>query len=313
MNVCRSVFFLLLIGSFGGNVALAAPQGTAGPTTIRRVAVLGSTGSLELEITASERVTPQTQVISNPDRLVIDFPNAVPGSSLRNLVINRGAVKEVRVGLFSANPPITRVVVDLREPQAYQLFPSSNGVIVKLPSVGRTRLASFTTQFEVVNDDTEPQPEPAAAAPAAPAARYRVDYQNGNLTIWADKATLSEVLYEVQRKTGADIAIPSGAEQESVFASLGPGPARDVLASLLNGTNYNVVMVGSGTKPEQLRSVILTMKSDALPYNAAAPAVPMAQPAEDPNAAPPPDPNAPPAPAPNAPPVPEPLPQNIPQ
>lgn len=313
MNFCRSMFFLLLIAGCGGNVALAAPQGTAGTATIRRVAVLGSSGSLELEISASERVTPQAQVINNPERLVIDFPNAVPGSSLHNLPINRGAVKEVRVGLFSTNPPVTRVVVDLREPQPYQLFPSGNAIIVKLPSGGRTRPVSFTTQFEVVNDDAEPQPEPSAAAPVTPAARFRVDYQNGNLTIWADKATLSEVLYEVQRKTGADIAIPSGAEQESVFATLGPGPARDVLASLLNGTNYNVVMVGSGTNPEQLRSVILSLKTDALPYNAAVPATPIAQPAGDPNAPPPPDPNAPPAPDPNAPPAQEPIPQDIPQ
>jgi hypothetical protein len=290
MNYSRSALLLLLVAGLGSMPLFAAPQANEAPASIRRVAVLGGTGSLELEIDANARINPQTQLIANPDRLVIDFPNAVPGNSLHDLAVNRGAVKGVRVGLFSANPPVTRVVVDLRKPQDFQLFPSGNNIIVKLPvpdsqvaAVHRPQLAAFTTQFEVVTD-TEPEPAPAAA-PAQPAPRFRVDYQGGKLSIWADKATLAEVLYEVQRKTGADIAIPSGAEQESVFANLGPGLPRDVLTSLLNGTNYNVVLVGSATNPDELRSVILTVKGDAsadVPANNATLPPPVPVPQENP-------------------------------
>jgi hypothetical protein len=52
------------------------------------------------------------------------------------------------------------------------------------------------------------------------------------------------VLFEVQRQTKAEIDIPAGAEQEQVVADLGPAPVRDVLAALLNGSNYNFIFVG---------------------------------------------------------------------
>jgi hypothetical protein len=100
------------------------------------------------------------------------------------------------------------------------------------------------------------QPEPQAP-PQTPA--VSVAYENGMLTIHADKATLSQVLYEVHLRTQADIAIPAGAEQEQVIADLGPGPACDVLAQLLNGSAYNFIFVGD---EGSLQRVILTPKQD---------------------------------------------------
>jgi hypothetical protein len=82
-----------------------------------------------------------------------------------------------------------------------------------------------------------------------------VSFVNGLLSIHAEKATLAQVLFEVQRQTRADIAIPAGAEQEEVAADLGPAPARDVLAALLNGSHYNFIFVGNELSLEQ---VILT-------------------------------------------------------
>jgi hypothetical protein len=97
------------------------------------------------------------------------------------------------------------------------------------------------------------------------------------LSIWADKVTLAELLNEVHRQTGADIPIPAGAEQELVVANLGPAPAPDVLASLLNGSRFNFIMVGSSENPAQLRSVLLSPKGGTMrqpfPYS---PPVPIA-------------------------------------
>ena len=85
-------------------------------------------------------------------------------------------------------------------------------------------------------------------------------FENGRLRIHADKATLAQVLFEVQRQTQAEIAIPAGAEQEQVVADLGPAPARDVLAALLNGSAYNFVFVGTELTLEQ---VILTRRDSS--------------------------------------------------
>jgi hypothetical protein len=95
-----------------------------------------------------------------------------------------------------------------------------------------------------------------------PAVAPRVQYSNGELTIVAHNSTLSDVLKAVKQQTGADLEIPPNAT-ERVVADVGPGPARNVLAELLNGTHFNYVMVGSATDPTAVQSIVLTAKSGA--------------------------------------------------
>jgi len=52
------------------------------------------------------------------------------------------------------------------------------------------------------------------------------------------QASLAEVLAEVHHRTGADITMPPGAGQEPIIADLGPAPAREVMATLLNGSPF---------------------------------------------------------------------------
>jgi hypothetical protein len=102
---------------------------------------------------------------------------------------------------------------------------------------------------------------PMDQIPAAPA---KVSYQNGLLTISAQNSTLSEILHEVQRLTGASIDIPqNSAANERVVTSLGPGAPRDVLAGLLNGSSFNYVMLGSNSDPAAVSSVVLISRSSS--------------------------------------------------
>src|SRR5690348_3882704 len=98
------------------------PANAASAATIRRVYVLGAGQNVEVEITASQPVNPSAQEVKNPERLVLDFPDALPASELRNISVNRGEVKAVRVGLLTKTPPVTRVVIDLESSRHYQLF-----------------------------------------------------------------------------------------------------------------------------------------------------------------------------------------------
>jgi len=93
-----------------------------------------------------------------------------------------------------------------------------------------------------------------------PAVAPRVKYDGGELTIVAHNSTLGDVLKAVRQQTGAELDIPPNAS-ERVVADLGPGPARDVIAQLLNGTHFNYVMVGSATDPTAVQSIVLTPKS----------------------------------------------------
>jgi len=322
MRIWRHFGVPLMVASLScaaasGQTAPAKPsqRTSKNDARVRHVLVRGTGAAMEVEIqTSGTPVEPDTQAITGPDRIVVDFPGALPAADLRALKVNRGALKAVRSGLFFSNPPITRIVLDLTEPQAYQISTNKisateNSIIIKLapgkpavagqtaaqnsgrqkpsspnPSASPARLQNATlstatratsvrsakivtassnrTAAQVSNPAVAVAAPPVSTeqpAPAKPA--VTVTFENGMLTIHSDRATLAQVLFEVHLRTHAEIAIPSGAEQEEVFADLGPGAARDVLGSLLNGSPYNFIFVGTETSLEQ---VILSRRDPSI-------------------------------------------------
>ncbi len=105
-------------------------------------------------------------------------------------------------------------------------------------------------------------PLPQVPMDQIPSTPPQVSYQGGMLTIVAQNSSLGDILREVHKHTGATIEVPSNAT-ERVATRLGPGPARDVLASLLNGSAFNYVLVGSTSDPTSVASITLTTKSAA--------------------------------------------------
>ena len=292
------------------NALTSAQSASPSGARVQHVLVRGSGAAMEVEIqTSGNPLAPDTQAIAGPDRIVVDFPGALPAAELHALEVNRGALKRIRAGLFFNDPPITRIVLDLAEPQSYRISTMPNAVVIKLgeanggnqsqvslnpvtqrPADARSQTAYVppaqaarlqnallpagtkvtTAQVSAVVTRTPASrmvsqattaPIPAGVngtlAPLPPPPPVTVTYTDGMLRIRAQRATLAEVLYEVQRQTQAEIAIPAGAEQERVVADLGPAPARDVLGALLNGSHYNFVFVGNELALER---VILTLR-----------------------------------------------------
>jgi hypothetical protein len=241
----------------------AACQAPAVPS-IRQVKVLGGQGQVEIEIEASDRIQPHVNVLTGPDRLVVDFVNAVPGARLRNQTVSRGEVKGLRVGLFSANPPVTRVVVLLNGPQPYQVFPSGRNVIVKVGAGGAGETAGLHSGSPpaLVNTNYAAAGAHLSVPITLSKPALEVSFRRGLLSISSNKASLSEVLFEVHKQTGAEIAIPAGAEQEQVVAEIGPAPAPEVLAQLLNGSRFNFLILSSSSDPRALDRVILSSRPE---------------------------------------------------
>jgi AMIN domain len=245
-------------------VAPFASQAQSVPS-IRRVQVLHSAGHVEIEIEASDRIIPQTNVLTGPDRLVVDFVNARPSAQLRNLAVNRAEVKNLRVGLFLSDPPVTRVVLDLNGPQPYQVFPSGKTVMVKIGGSASTQSAEFhPAPGAVLLNANYPAQSPQVSTPSAPVVKPRleVSFQDGLLSIRSNKANLSEILFAIHQRTGAEIEIPAGAEQEQVAAAIGPAPAPEVLAHLLNGSRFNFMILSSATDAHAVDRVILSPRAE---------------------------------------------------
>ena len=149
----------------------------------------------------------------------------------------------------------------------------------------------------------QPVPSPQAASPVAqtapsmlqqPAGEAQVNFTGDTLSIRADNSSLSAILHQVAGKSGMQIEGLSG--DERVFGTFGPAAPRDVLADLLNGTPYNLVLlgdVGDGA-PRELILTPATHAGAAAPPPATATAD---EASNEPEAAevPPPPPEAPPA------------------
>jgi AMIN domain len=262
-----AVVFVLWVAT---SVAIPVKVRAQAVPSIRQVQVLRGGTQVEIEIESSAPIVPQTNELGGPDRLLVDFVNAKPGAQLRNQLVNRAEVKDVRVGLFSADPPVTRIVLDLNGPQPYQVFPSGRTTIVKIGAgggeAGELKPISESTLTAAGNSaQAAPVPAPAPAKPS-----LEVSFHDGMLAISADRATLSDVLFAVHQRTGAEIGIPAGAEQEKIAVQLGPAPAAEVLAQLLNGSKFNFLILSSANDPHALDQVILSPRAEGpMPVQAA--------------------------------------------
>jgi hypothetical protein len=115
----------------------------------------------------------------------------------------------------------------------------------------------------------QPQLPPLPSGPTGPiqqipldsiaAVPPRVSYENGQLTIVAPNSTLGDILRAVRKQTGADIDVPDA--RERVATTIGPGPAQEVMAELLNGSRFNYILLGSPQDPKSLTRVVLVARS----------------------------------------------------
>ncbi len=109
-----------------------ATPAPSGPVQVQNVAVVHGSDGIEVEVSASAPLQPQTTTLTRPDRVVIDFPNSVPAGRPRAIKVNAGDVRSVRMGRFQSNPPVTRVVIDLDAPQEFDLVENGSKLLVRL-------------------------------------------------------------------------------------------------------------------------------------------------------------------------------------
>lgn len=99
----------------------------------------------------------------------------------------------------------------------------------------------------------------------------QVSFQNNQLTIVAPNSTLADILRAVKKTTGAEIEVPAAPER--VVTRIGPGPAREVIAELLNGSRFNYVLLGAPGDDNSLTRVVLVQKNGSQEIPAPAPQV----------------------------------------
>ncbi len=107
--------------------------------------------------------------------------------------------------------------------------------------IGRTNAKAVAPE-----QPAAPAPQPPPKAPDWPVDNKptpaTVVWDAQGLSISANNSSLDQILHEVSRDTGAKVEGLS--QDQRVFGSYGPGEPRDVLSQVLEGSGYNVLMLG---------------------------------------------------------------------
>jgi hypothetical protein len=108
-------------------------ESASGPFTIQNVSVGCEDTQPCVQIrTRGKASLPSLSTLTNPDRVVMDFPDAMLSPAIQGIKVGRGLVKDVRTAQHTAQSSHTRVVIDLTEKCDYELRTVTNGVVLKV-------------------------------------------------------------------------------------------------------------------------------------------------------------------------------------
>jgi len=111
------------------NSAVPAPSpAPIPPAEISKVDVVPTGDTLKINVALTGSVLPRVLVATNPDRLVLELPNTRAAAKQQHIAVNQGDVKDLRIGLTSTAPLVTRLVVDLAAAAPYALAKVGNTV-----------------------------------------------------------------------------------------------------------------------------------------------------------------------------------------
>jgi len=95
-------------------------------------------GEMRLQVDATGPIATETNVLTNPDRLVVDFLQAALRTQAREIPINAAGVQRIRTAQFQVKPYVTRLVFDLSQPMELQVTtaPKTYAITIQLRPKG---------------------------------------------------------------------------------------------------------------------------------------------------------------------------------
>lgn len=101
-------------------------------------------------------------------------------------------------------------------------------------------------------------PQPPQSLLQQPAKRAQLRLNGDGLLVQADNSSLSQILRDLSSSTG--MKLEGLGNDQRIFGNYGPAGAKEVISQLLEGSGYNVLMVGE-TAQGTPRELILTPRT----------------------------------------------------
>jgi hypothetical protein len=209
--------------------ALAVPDARTQPQFGQGFSHAGPTDPAESSAYSAAIGQPDPQArVSAIQQFLIQYPN----SALRQPAIAQMMLAKRDVHSPGATPPQP-------QPMNRTMTP---------PVASGPAMAATPTSAAAAPQPVGPPRDSLLQQPAKPA---QVTVASGSLAIKADNSSLSQILQEISKSTG--MKVDGLGKDDRIFGSYGPGEPREVLLSLLEGSGYNVLMIGDNKgAPRQL-------------------------------------------------------------
>jgi len=206
-----------------------------------------------VEILSTKPLVPAIQLIANPDRLVIDLPNAHLDTQQKRVDVQSDQITALRAQQFSDNPPITRVVVDLQTPRTYTWDAAGNRLVVHL---GKNPNGPGNSPFQAPTEPSltsAPQPVVAAIRSAGPLALSASDGSSGSsVAAGADTAIIRlSSGGEVHVCPGTTVSVTPSQNRHNLMFSMNTGAMEahlglDASSDSVLTPDFRILLVGPG-------------------------------------------------------------------
>ncbi len=243
----------------------APAQPTATPTSkssaaskiaaIKSFRIVQEKDGQAVEILSTKPLVPSIQAISDPDRLVIDLPNARLDTEQKRISVQADQISTIRADQFQQNPPIARVVVDLLAPRAYTWDAAGNRLVVHLgksPNQAQAKISPFEPPTVASLTST---PKPAVTVVRAPGPLALAgDHGSSGSTVTAglDTAVLSlSSGGEVHVCPGTTLSVTPSQNRHNLLLSMNTGAleahfALDASSDTVMTPDFRILLVGPG-------------------------------------------------------------------
>lgn len=249
------------------------PAGTAAVQSIvQNIAIARVGADLRVEVTLSSPVKASVETAIHPDRILLDLPNTTCVDSPQKTV-NTNGVLRVRAALHSADPPVTRVVLDLDQAHPYSLKTEGNRIVLIVsPAVSSrevrpsapaaatsgTLIGIFRRKQGTLPPVTEdlssiplptPPPPTQAAAPAIPAPT-----DSSTSTIPQSPVTASVQPSQPPRASAESPAAPGSSSQKQIALNSNDEKAATIVAAVPPSTELPTAATPVEAPVESTRS-----------------------------------------------------------
>src|SRR5436309_2538866 len=137
-----------------------------------------ASGALQVSVDATGPVQVETNVLSNPDRLVVDFINATLRTQGRQYAVGEAGVDRIRTAQFQIKPFISRMVFDLNQPVEISITSAPTSYLVTLQV--RPRGAA---PWQAAGNGPNVSPLTPAGPVKVTAVGFQSDGQAGRITV----------------------------------------------------------------------------------------------------------------------------------